>query len=84
MTTYAPIDGGPILYTDDRGPMPPSVAGITGGVWHYLESNQHEGLQGGGDHAVLGETGGAFFEDPCDTTHGPGTSTQRGPDLLIF
>ena len=64
--------GGQIVYTDDRGPEEdglPTVPGVTGAYWVYLESNGHEGLQSGGDHALLGET--PTFTDTCVNREGP-------------
>jgi hypothetical protein len=54
------------------------------GFWLYLETNQHEGLQTGGDHAVFGETGEALgFTDPCRATHNVGGASV-GFDSILF
>lgn len=50
------------------------------GFWIYVEANGHDGLQTGGDHAVLGETGeAAGFTDPCKAPHG-----TSGFDAILF
>lgn len=59
------------------------------GYWFYLESNGHAGLQTGGDHAVLGESGEAGgFTDPCKATHRKSTKRRSratwGYDSILF
>jgi hypothetical protein len=57
------------------------------GFWLYVESNNHAGLQTGGDHVVLGETGEAIGEtDPCRATHRikPRKRATWGYDAILF
>lgn len=57
-----------ILYVDEDG----------GGIWFYLESNMHPGLQRGGEHPVLG----GLDEDNCDSRHANGPGSVA--DLLLL
>jgi hypothetical protein len=78
-------DTDPIYDTTGSDRLPAlGTDGDAGGYWIYYESNQHEGLQTGGDHLVLGETGEAIGEtDPCRATHNVGGASV-GFDAIIF
>ncbi len=82
--------GDQIIYNDDRGRNQdgsdaegdgiPTVPGATAAWWVYLEDNGHEGLQTGGDHAVLGET--PTFTDTCVNVEG--NHTDLPSDSVLF
>jgi hypothetical protein len=58
-----------VMYVDNQMP---------GSIWIYLETNNHPGLQRGGESAVLGP----MDVDSCDSTHSSGPG--RFPDQLIL
>jgi hypothetical protein len=82
-------DTDPVYDTVGDGQRLPSLSrqDDPSGFWLYLESNNHAGLQTGGDHAVLGETGEAAGEtDPCKATHRktPRKPATWGYDSILF
>jgi hypothetical protein len=81
------------LYTDDHGGTTvPGVPGPPGAeeFWVYMESNNHKGLQKGGDNQTMAtvldhdtiETAGEY--DKCDTTHIRRHSKKLKADTIIF
>lgn len=83
-------DTAPVYDAIGRNQRLPALSrkGDASGFWLYLETNGHDGLQTGGDHAVLGESGeAAGFTDPCKATHTK-TKKKRSPtwgyDSIVF
>lgn len=82
-------DTDPVYDAAGRGQRLPAMSRRTdpSGFWIYLETNNHAGLQTGGDHAALGETGTTLGEtDPCKATHRktPRKSATWGYDSILF